>query len=495
MKLEDGPFKSIRNILLANKKDYGEIYLIGGYVRDFLLHKQNNDLDFSVTKNAANAARRIADFFNGDFYLLDHQRETARALVNINDNPMTIDIALISGKNIKEDLPKRDFTINALAIDITDLEKVIDLLDGRTDLINHELKPCSENSFINDPIRTLRAIRFIQSLSLDFDDHVKQLIITASKDLKRISNERIRDEICHIFDLSDIKKSLDLLWEFDLFKQLFPDLIPLQRIPPAFPHVSDAFTHTLQVVELTHIFIKDIFIGSQRTHENKLINESLEKIGKYKYELRNYFDNLTDRKIPFSILMIFAALYHDSGKSIIMPVKDGEKLIFKNHAEISANIAFGRLKSFAFSNEEIQFVKLIILHHMDEELKIIGDELEFRKNIYRFFRDAGYCGILVGFLHLADLIATYGKSMPAKGWATALKSVDRLFDAWFHQYEEIVAPPRLLNGDDLIDKFGIKPGPQLGKILEQIREEQAAGKILERNAALEYAVKLIRGFG
>jgi poly(A) polymerase len=495
MTLEEGPFNNIRNILLANKNDYGEIYLIGGYVRDYILHKQNNDLDFAVTRNAAKAARRIADFFHGDFYLLDSERETARALVNINNISMTVDIAIISGKNIEEDQAKRDFTINSMAIDIMDFNKVFDPLGGKTDLINRQLKPCSEDSFLNDPIRTLRAIRFIQSLSLNIDDHIKQLIKTASWDLKKVSYERIRDEISHIFNLPDIKKSLDLLFEFGLLKQLFPDLIPLQDILSAPPHVHDALTHTLRVVEITQLFIESICDLDQIKPENELIAEGLEKIGKYKNQLKIFLNDLILRKIPVCTLIAFATLYHDSGKSIIMPVKFEEKFIYKNHAEASANIASKRLKLLAFSSEEIQFVKLVILHHMDEELKNIGEGKDVSKNIYRYFRDAKYCGIMVGFLYLADLIATYEESITPKRWEEALRSIDRIFDAWFNYYGVIVSPPKLLDGNDLMGKFGIQPGPQIGKILQLIKEEQAAGKILERNAAFEFAKRQIKESG
>ena len=492
MNLEEAPLNRIRDILLANRDDYGEIYLIGGYVRDYLLQKQNKDLDFSVTKNAAKAARSIADCFGGDFYMLDHQRETARALITVDYVQMVVDVATISGENINEDLAKRDFTINAMAVDLADLNKIIDPLNGRTDLLAHRLIPCSENSFTNDSVRTLRAVRFIQNLSLDYDKKVKQAIKNASKNLISVSGERIRDELCHIFNLPDIKKSMLLLVEFALFRQLFPDLIQLQDIPPQPPHVHDAFTHTFRVAELTQLFIESIKNLPQQP-ENEFLNDVLLLVGKYKNCLVKFLDELADRNISINTLMILAALYHDSGKALIVPTREDDKVIYPNHAEKSANIVRERMKALAFSNEEIQFVYSVIRYHMADELKTIGEEEDPYRSIYRYFRETAYSGVMIGFLHLADLIATYENSISPSRWKLALKSVDKIFDGWFNHYTEVVSPPKLLNGNDLMEKLGLQPGRELGKILKQIREEQAAGIILERNAALEFAEKMFKG--
>jgi len=492
MNLEEAPLKRIRDNLLANRDDYGEIYLSGGYVRDYLLQKENNDLDFSVTRNAAKAARRIADLFSGDFYMLDQYRETARALINVDQTCIVIDVALISGKNIHEDLAKRDFTINAMAVDLSDLHKIMDPLDGRTDLIKRQLKPCSENSFSDDPIRTLRAVRFIRSLSLDYDLKIKNAICNIAQQLKSVSGERIRDELGHIFNLPEIRKSIELLAEFNLFKQLFPDLIKLEEILPRPPHIHNAFIHTLRVVELTQLLNVSINTFSNPS-ENNFINNALTLVGKYKKGLMKYLDDFADRKISMTPLMILAALYHDSGKAYIVPIEEGEKFTYPNHAEKSAQIVHERMKSLAFSNEEIQFVDSVIRHHMDDELKTIGDEENPNRYIYRYFRQTGNSGIEIGFLHLADLIATYEQTLSPLRWSTALKSVEKLLDAWINHYTEVISPPRLINGNDLMEKFGLQPGKEIGGILEQVREEQAAGIILERNAAFGFAEKIIKG--
>lgn len=107
--LEEIEFLKIKELLLAQKDDYGEIFLVGGYVRDAILKKPSKDLDFVVTKNAAKAARCIADKFYGDYYLLDRQRETARALITLNGQQLIVDTAIMNGEKIEDDLKKEIF--------------------------------------------------------------------------------------------------------------------------------------------------------------------------------------------------------------------------------------------------------------------------------------------------------------------------------------------------------------------------------------------------
>ncbi len=491
MNLEEAPLNRIIDLLLAKKDDYGEIYLVGGFVRDYRLQKVNKDFDFVVSKNAANAARSIADYFRGGFYLLDYQRETARALIDIEDQRYMVDVAIINGENISEDLRLRDFTFNAMAVNLLDLNFIIDPLNGSTDLQNKKLKPCNARSFSDDPIRTLRAVRFIRDLSLDYDPEVKKSIINVSKQIKSISGERIRNELNFILNLPEIKISIKLMLEFELFNQLFPDLLHLKKISPLFPHVHNGLNHTFRVVELTQLFVREINDDVTLKSDNQFLNDVQLLFGKYKKELAAYFGKLIEKDVSLSVLLAIAALYHDSGKSFIPATIDGEKVLFRNHAEKSAKVVRERMKALAFSNKEIQFVSTIIRYHMTDKLKSIGEEGNSRRNVFRFFKETGDYGIMVGFFHLADVIATYEETLSSHRWNIALKSMERILDGWFNHYSDMVSPPNLIDGNDLIKEFGLQPGRELGKILDKVIEEQAAGIILDRSAAIKFADDLI----
>ena len=118
--------------------------------------------------------------------------------------------------------------------------------------------------------------------------------------------------------------------------------------------------------------------------------------------------------------------------------------------------------------------------------KEAGQEIS-RRAIYRFFRDAGASGIDLILLALADTRATYDHVLTQEHWAAALVVCRELLEAWFEKAEEIIRPPALINGDDLISELKQKPGPELGKLLEAIREAQAAGKLSTRDEALAFS--------
>jgi hypothetical protein len=110
-----------------------------------------------------------------------------------------------------------------------------------------------------------------------------------------------------------------------------------------------------------------------------------------------------------------------------------------------------------------------------------------RRAIYRFFRDADASGIDLILLALADTRATYDHMLTQEHWAAVLDVSRELLEAWFEKAEEIIRPPVLVNGDDLMNELKQKPGPELGKLLEAIREAQAAGKIVTREEALAFS--------
>lgn len=114
-------------------------------------------------------------------------------------------------------------------------------------------------------------------------------------------------------------------------------------------------------------------------------------------------------------------------------------------------------------------------------------KLPSRKAIYRFFRDSGPAGVDLVLLGLADLRGTRGNTLKQEAWSAALDVARLLLENYWEKPQETVSPPRLVDGFDLINQFGLPPGPRLGKVLEAIRESQATGEITTREAALEFA--------
>jgi len=190
-------------------------------------------------------------------------------------------------------------------------------------------------------------------------------------------------------------------------------------------------------------------------------------------------------------LLFFAALYHDVSKPETKTVEESGRIRFFDHDVKGAEIAAERLRAFNVSNDEVERAQVIIKNHM--RIHLFADRLEkekqtpSRKAIYRFFRDSGKAGIDLVLLTLADLRATRAHALTIETWTVYLDIARILFENYFEKPEEIISPPRLLDGNLLMKELGIKSGPLVGQLLETIRENQAAGKIESREQALTFA--------
>jgi hypothetical protein len=115
-----------------------------------------------------------------------------------------------------------------------------------------------------------------------------------------------------------------------------------------------------------------------------------------------------------------------------------------------------------------------------------------RRSIYRYFRATSAAGIDIALLSLADTLAVYGATLPRETWIRQVDVIHDLMEAWWNHPTESVAPPALLDGNDLIDIFGLSPGPVIGQLLEALRESQAAGQVDNRSQAVDFIHRQIR---
>jgi hypothetical protein len=135
----------------------------------------------------------------------------------------------------------------------------------------------------------------------------------------------------------------------------------------------------------------------------------------------------------------------------------------------------------------------VVRHHMRPHHMVRAGKGPSRRTIYRFFRDCKSTGVDICLLSLADCLATYGATLPQDFWGRQLEVVRILLQAYWEQNDELVSPLALINGHDLISELSLKPGPQIGRLLEAIREAQATGRVQTREQALELARSLVGG--
>jgi len=468
----------------------GEIFLVGGAIRNTYLRKEVQDLDFTVKKNAITAAKNIADRFNGDFYILDKKRGAARALISIRSKKLIIDFTLLNGRCIDDDLNKRDFTINSMAIKIPLSNKVIDPLNGRADINGSILRSCSPNSFQDDPVRTIRAIRFMNEFNLLLDQNEVELIKSASRNLDQISNERKRDEIINVLEKTDGKIALTQMLEFGIIEKVFPEVKKLYKMELDPPHVHDAWMHTLQVVSYCQqlMAISKNYSDPKRLHPR--IKQAINRLIKYKKFIFNYMNDPINMNRSMYSLLILACIYHDAGKGVVPTVIKDNRKRFPKHAKKGSELIHNRAKIMGFSKSEIEYLTKIVRFHMKPS------QSEFTNNkrdiyIHRFYKKTGLAGILVGFIHLSDVLATYEDTLTDDRWNRAISSVNNIFDAYFIHYDKIINPPKLINGNDILKEFNLQPGEKIGGLLERVTEAQVKGEVNTKGEAIGYLGQLL----
>ncbi|RCK74200.1 MAG: tRNA nucleotidyltransferase, CC-adding [Anaerolineae bacterium] len=469
------------------------VYLVGGAVRDGLLGKPITDFDFVVSKNALQIARQVANALGGAYYPLDVQRQYGRVIwVPPNGGRIKLDFALQVGETIEEDLHKRDFTTNAIAIDLHNPQQLIDPLQGAQAILTKTLRACSDDAFRNDPLRVIRGVRFALTLNFRIEPSTWRAMVSASPGLVIVSAERKAEELFRLLASHSVASSIRLLDRVGALPHTFPELLALRGVEQSPPHRQDVYQHTLEVLNRLEEILSALSLAfDEERQANLILGMASLRLGRYRARLSEYLaERFTPEREKWTLLFL-AALYHDTGKASTASKDEKGRWRFFGHEQVSAELFEERGRQLAIANDEIEWVRKVILHHMRPILLTNSEGLPSRRAVYRFFRQTGEAGIGVCYLSLADLLGIYGFTMPVTLWSKHLDVTRELLQAWWEEKETKISPLPLLDGNEVMQKFGLKPSPLVGKVLEGIREAQAAGEVHSKAEALRLAEQII----
>ncbi len=435
-------------------------------MRDAVLGFETRDLDFSVPADSIPMARKAADSLGGAFYILDEEREAARTIVYSGDNQRyMLDFTTFQGAGIEEDLRARDFTITAMAVSVDQPQRLIDPLGGISDLQKGILRACTDQALRDDPLRVLRAVRMAAQYDFRITKRTKTLITEAKDHLQQISPERRRDEFFRILEGPNRSAGLKALSVMDLLPHVLPGYAPLSSFQQRIVRYLEQLWGLL---------------GEEHDPEaaaSWAMGLAVLKLGRYRSQIGEYRARMLVPGRNLSSLVAFAALF----------VPRHVDLLSVQSARQDAKEAAAMLR---LSNEEI--------HRVDRMLHAFSNFRDYRqgedppppKAVYRYFLDFGQEGVDGIFLSLADLLAHHGTASPLDSWPCLLNAARACLEAWWEKHDEIISPPLLVDGHDLMEAFGLAPGPEIGEVLDKLREEQALGRISSRKEALDYAASL-----
>ena len=417
-----------------------KLALVGGPVRDAILGRLGNDLDFT-TDALPKQSEKILEKWADSVWDIG----AAFGTVAGKKGEITVEITTYRsesydpssrkpdvefGKSIEADLARRDFTINAMALELTTEQPTfIDLFDGVTDLQNKLIKTPGkpEDSFTDDPLRMMRAARFMSQLNFAVDPAIITAIKNMSSRLEIISAERIRDEFTKIILSPAPRIGITLLVETGLADYFLPEVPKLKLEIDEHHHHKDVYEHSLTVLE--------------------------QAIG---LEQRLGGPNLTLR---------LAALLHDIGKPKTKQLIPGGGVSFHHHEVVGARMCKERLKKLRFDNHLINDVAKLTFLHLRFHGYGSGEWTD--SAVRRYVRDAGE---LLTHLHLltrAD--CTTRNKKKAEGLAKTYDQLEKRIEDLMAQEELNKIRPDL-TGDEIMQILGIKPSPIVGKAYEFLLE-------------------------
>ena len=466
-------FERVLRLAKAKKR---KVYLVGGYLRDLILNRPKEilDLDFAIDKDSIKFSHALAKKLKADFVILDKAHGSTRIIYNDRKQKYILDFTDFRGKNLIEDLRYRDFTINALAIDLEKIKKannfnnlIIDLSNGRVDLAKKQIKITDRINFDDDPLRILRAFSLSATLGFKIEKNTLALIKKKKNLIKNSAFERIREELFKILKVKNSLSFLKTLDEIKLLSKIIPEIELMRGVKQGPYHHLDVWFHSIETLRQLELLFEEL--------KHKLI------INKY---LNDKIGNEHSRRD----LMKLGALFHDIGKPQTLKIEKGRRC-FHGHERLGYKITKDICQRLKLSNKEIDTINKMIFCHLRPGY--LADTLTPTKRaVFRYFRDAGEEGISTLLLSIADKRSTCGKLTSKKNRQQHEKIIFGLISEYFLKKKEKQLP-RLINGDDLIKEFKLQPGPSIGKILREVEEIQAIGKIHSKKEALDLAEKIL----
>jgi poly(A) polymerase len=442
--------------------------LVGGLVRDVCLGRASGpgvDVDVAVPHGALAVARSVADRMGGAFVVLDAARGAARVVADA----VRLDIADFRAPTLEDDLGARDFTVNALAVPLAELlaresAPIIDPTGGLADLAARRLRVPDERVLGDDPLRTLRGVRLEGELALRLAPTTARAIQRVAPELRRVSAERVRDELLAMLRVSHTGRALRRLDALGLLTVIAPEVEAMRATPQPPPHRFTVLEHSLRAVSGADVLLGRL--DALRPFGDELAAHVREPLG-----------GGMDRRDALKL----AAFFHDVSKPETRREVDG-RIRFFEHDVIGAARTRGIGERLRLPERAVALLERLVRQHLRPMHLGQAGELT-RRARYRFFRDLGDDARDLLLLTLVDAAAVTGES-PLSAWRRT-PLVAELMRGWSEEQASAGAPP-LVRGGDVMERFGLDPGPEVGRLLALAREAQDLGLVRTRDEALAH---------
>jgi poly(A) polymerase len=471
--------KNISFLVEVAQKEAYDLYLVGGFLRDTLLGHVCKDVDFVSTK-ASELTKLVAKHTGSKPVLIDRKFGTTRFIPRVQpyiiEEQFVVDLSPLRGSTIVDDLYRRDFTINSLALDISAWRidrgaHLLDPLGGIADLEAGRLRVCSKQSLSDDPLRILRAYRLVSAYGFRLAAQTRKSILQTCHHLHQVAVERIRDEMMLILSAVNSVSILSMLAEDGVLKLLLPECVDIRKNNA--PHL-DVWQHrfsTLEALEFLLVNLREL-LGDYADEASIILTQ---KLGS---------ERKRETALKLGVLLLHTGPPHPSS------VGKDAATHFHAHQVAGSELAASLCTRLRLSNKEINFVSQLLRHHM-RPMKLFCFTRTPSRELVSFFGLGPELFWPLLLLFASEYAASQGDVSAGGDLQPLRKRLHGWLDFYYDKLKPRVTAPPIVSGHDLIKWLHLPPGPLVGRLLKALSELQWEGRVSTRQEALDHAARLL----
>ena len=444
-------------------------FLVGGSIRDMLCDRSPVDYDVAVLGDPFEFARLIATRTKGRLVEIG---KPGQMIMRVVSDSAIVDIAQAKDVSIQKDLMVRDFTINAMAYDLSS-GQLVDPMGAQHDLNHRIIRMVSEDIFKRDPVRLLRAYRIAAQFAFEVETKTKAAIEKNAALIRQSAGERVRDELFKMLQSAGSHPYLEQMADNDLLFAILPELADLKNCRQHQHHQFNALAHTLLAY----------------CHLERLLQPGARPATDTDAQLRR---GIAEAQFP---LLKFSMLLHDIGKPSTQGADRNGRLHFYGHERRGAQMAKHICRRLKCSNQVAESVQFLVRHHIRplHLYTVRRQQNATPRAVTRFFIKCGACLPELLVMAAADALGkTEKRSRRNSAFIAFLVQLKQRFET---EFKPRAARPQLISGKDLIAAFGLHPSPLFKTILDRVEEERLSRREMTRQEAVQLVRKLIEGQG
>ena len=446
-------------------------WIVGGTVRDRLMGRPLRDIDVAVVGDPEPPARAIAAAVGGPVFQLSETFGAWRAIDR--ERERVYDVSPLQADTIEEDLARRDFTVNAMAEPLSGGE-LIDPQAGRADLEARRLRVLSPAAYRDDPLRPLRLARLAAELGFSPDRETERLTREAAPRVAAAAAERQFAELRRLVLADGVLDGMQLADRLGLLAAVLPEVAELHGVEQSHFHHLDVYDHTIEVLAQQ--------VGLEARIE--------ELFGELAPRLRAVLKEPAGDELTRLEALRFGALLHDIGKPVTREVRPDGRVTFIGHDAVGEEMVHRLCRRLRTSERFARLIGALARYHLVLGFLVHQRPLG-RDAVYGYLELTDPVEVEVTLLSCADRLATRGRN--AESAIARHLELARELMAEALDWRASGGPRPPLPGDELAAELGVEPGPELGRLLRELRRAAFTGEATTREEAVELARRLRSG--